>query len=120
MDVYGPERKLPGFCISRDMGKLTSVRPMLKAPPPRLTTPPKIVENFYASREWRDLIASIKWERGNRCARCGAGGRIIGDHIVERRDGGAELDRNNIELLCMPHHSAKTAAARKARARGQT
>jgi 5-methylcytosine-specific restriction protein A len=101
------------------LAKLSALKPQLLPPRPQLTTPPKIAENFYASREWRDLVASMKRERGNRCARCGASGRIIGDHIVERRDGGAELDRNNIELLCMPHHAAKTAAARKARARGQ-
>jgi 5-methylcytosine-specific restriction endonuclease McrA len=45
---------------------------------------------------------------------------VIADHIVERKDGGADLDPNNIELLCHAHHQKKTALARARRARGQT
>lgn len=101
------------------MAKLTALKPSLRSPPPLLSTPPKLADRFYLSREWRDLVASIKRERGARCEQCGSGSRIIGDHIHERRDGGADLDRNNIRLLCFACHQAKTAAARKARARGQ-
>jgi 5-methylcytosine-specific restriction endonuclease McrA len=43
------------------------------------------------------------------------GVRILGDHIIERKDGGAELDPNNIQLLCLGCHNAKTATARKDR-----
>jgi hypothetical protein len=46
--------------------------------------------------------------RPNRC-------RIFGDHIVERKDGGAYLDEDNVQLLCGSCHTAKTAQARAAR-----
>jgi 5-methylcytosine-specific restriction endonuclease McrA len=86
--------------------------------PARVKARPKVVERFYNSPEWRKLVASIKRERGNWCQRCGSGGRgvrVIGDHIVERRDGGAELDPVNIELLCAACHNRKTAKAKAAR-----
>ncbi|MFT4129950.1 HNH endonuclease [Labrys sp. (in: a-proteobacteria)] len=108
------------------MAKLTAMKPSLRSPPPLLSTPPKIADRFYLTKEWRDLVASIKRERGPYCEAVLPGGqvcrsshRIIGDHIHERRDGGADLDRNNVRLLCFACHQAKTAAARKARARGQ-
>jgi len=86
----------------------------------RLKLPPKIAESFYNSKEWRQLVASIKRRRGNWCHRCGSTHRVIGDHIIERRDGGAELDESNVELLCQRCHQRKTADARRKRARGQT
>lgn len=118
VDVYGPGRKLPGFCLSRGMAKLTSLKPLLRAPPPQLSLPPKIADSFYLTPEWRALVASIKRERGSFCQKCGSTRRIIGDHIKERSDGGAELDRFNVMLLCFECHQVKTASARKARARG--
>ena len=101
------------------MGRLTNIKPMVALAAPLVRMMPKQAESFYTSGPWRGLIASIKAERGNWCQRCGGGGRIIGDHIVERKDGGADLDRSNVELLCMKCHGAKTARARAARARGQ-
>ncbi|MBX7459543.1 HNH endonuclease [Qipengyuania huizhouensis] len=79
---------------------------------------PKKAEAFYQSKEWRALVRSIKAERGNWCERCGSGHRVAGDHKVERRDGGAELDPANVELLCQPCHNRKTAAAKAARVTG--
>jgi 5-methylcytosine-specific restriction protein A len=86
--------------------------------PVKVSAMPKVAEGFYQSREWRQLVARIKRERGNWCERCGSTNRVIGDHIVERKDGGADLDQSNVELLCAKHHAAKTAAARARRARG--
>lgn len=83
-----------------------------------LAPPPKRAERFYQSTDWRRLVARLKRERGNWCERCGAKGRIIGDHEVERKDGGAELDPRNVTLLCMGCHARKTAAAKAARAQG--
>lgn len=98
--------------------RLTGLPRRFAAMPARVQALPKRAEGFYASREWRSLVARLKRERGSWCAKCGAGGRIIGDHIRERRDGGAELDPANIELLCQPCHNRKTAKARKLRVEG--
>lgn len=102
------------------MGKLSNLRSRVRGLEGRLKPPPKIAEAFYQSKEWRSLVARIKRERGNWCQRCGSTNRVIADHIVERKDGGADLDPANIELLCFAHHQRKTADARKRRARGQT
>ena len=103
------------------MGKLRAAAPRIGLMTPTVKMAPKVAETFYQSPAWRQLVARIKRERGYRCQRpgCGSTERVIADHIVERKDGGAELDPRNIELLCFAHHEAKTAAARKARARGQ-
>lgn len=80
---------------------------------------PKKAEGFYTSPEWRGLVADVKRARGSFCQRCGSRHRVIADHIVERKDGGADLDESNVELLCAACHNRKTAAARAARARGE-
>ena len=89
--------------------------------PPRVAPAPKVADRFYESREWRALAAQMKRKAGYVCARpgCGSSHRLIADHIVERKDGGADLDPLNIEVLCAEHHAQKTAAARSRRARGQ-
>lgn len=101
------------------MGKLKSMGSRIGSLAPRVRAAPKVAESFYTSPEWRSLIAKIKRARGNFCQRCGSTHRVIGDHIIERKDGGADLDENNIELLCFTHHQQKTAQARKRRALGQ-
>lgn len=77
---------------------------------------PKVSLPFYSSPAWRSLLNAIIRERGYRCQRCGAGGRIYGDHITELSDGGAPLDARNVELLCAKCHGLKTHAERKRRA----
>lgn len=100
------------------MGKCATIKPRGNTLPMRGSMMPKVAESFYKSKEWRDLVASIKRERGNFCQRCGSSHRVIGDHIVERKDGGAELMPSNVELLCQPCHNTKTSKARAARAKG--
>jgi 5-methylcytosine-specific restriction protein A len=95
---------------------LAPLVPRLKRIVPYL---PKITEDFYRSPEWHRLMGQIRKQRGNRCEVCGLQGgrpgddgkpvRILGDHIVERKDGGAELDPANVMLLCLPCHNRKTA-----------
>jgi 5-methylcytosine-specific restriction enzyme A len=101
------------------VGKLTNMRPMLNSLPSQLKLPPKQADFFYQSNAWRNLVRRLKKERGPYCCKCGSSDRIIADHIVERSDGGADLDPENIQLLCNLHHAQKTAEARKHRARGQ-
>lgn len=102
------------------MGKLRSLPPRLSGAAPKLKAAPKVAEGFYTSPEWRTLVADLRRVRGSFCERCGAGGRIIADHKVERKDGGADLDPANVELLCAKVcHPRKTAEARRRRARGE-
>lgn len=76
----------------------------------------KVADAFYASPAWRKLAARIKAERGC-CERCGSKQRLIVDHIIERKDGGAELEEENLQLLCHACHNRKTAKARGERAK---
>lgn len=99
------------------MVKLTGVRQRFAPPRPRVVTPPKKALPFYQSAEWRSLMARLIALRGRQCQKCGATGcRIIGDHVVELRDGGAPLDAMNIELLCPPCHGKKTERRKRERA----
>lgn len=91
----------------------------LTASPPRLKPMPKVADSFYTSPEWRDLLRDIKRRRGEFCCWCGSGKRIIGDHIVEIKDGGEKLDERNVQLLCHACHQRKTARERAKRAVGR-
>ncbi len=105
------------------MAKLRTIGPTCRTLDMRTCRPaPKQAEAFYTSREWRDLVASLIVKRGRRCECCGktqeddgSPVKLIGDHIVERKDGGADLDPANVQLLCWPCHNAKTAKSRRER-----
>jgi 5-methylcytosine-specific restriction protein A len=101
------------------MGRLKTLAPVVQALQDRVKPALKIAEAFYLSPEWRRLVASIKRERGSRCEECGSRHRVIADHVVERSDGGADLDPANVKLRCFTCHQRKTALARKLRASGQ-
>lgn len=101
------------------MARLKNLAPRVASLPSQLRPPPKIAESFYTSVAWRSLVASIKRQRGAQCEQCGSRRRIIGDHIVERRDGGGDLAPSNVMLLCFTCHQRKTAKARARRARGE-
>lgn len=84
--------------------------------------PEKKAEGFYLSPEWRVLMDTIIKARGRRCedpdhdpAKPRTGIRIFGDHIRERKDGGAPLDPRNVMLRCGACHTRKTAAERAKR-----
>jgi 5-methylcytosine-specific restriction enzyme A len=87
--------------------------------PPRIAPIPKMADAFYLSAEWRALVDGIKRERGWKCEVKGCGAhppvRILGDHIIELKDGGAALDRRNVMLMCLPCHNTKTAAVKRGR-----
>lgn len=115
--------------------RLTKLGPRLSAGQPRLSSPPKITEDFYRTPAWISLVRRLTAVRGRRCQACGKTRddddkpvRLIADHIVERRDGGAELDPANIQLLCIRLnadgqggcHNRKTTEARHRRTQERT
>lgn len=102
------------------MARLKTMGSRVGALPGRVKMAPKVVEQFYTSPEWRALVASRKRDADYAAAKARAkpGERLILDHVVERRDGGADLDPRNTEWLTFSEHQVKTAAARARRARG--
>jgi 5-methylcytosine-specific restriction enzyme A len=99
------------------MAKLTMLRPRIPTIDTRIAPPPpKQADQFYSSPEWIALRDRVRREAGGRCQVPGCDKRgVYVDHIVEIRDGGARLDPANLQLLCAPHHTAKTAAERAKR-----
>ena len=93
---------------------------MVAAARPLVGPAVKTTDPFYLSPEWRRVIQAVKRQRGYVCQQCGKDcsvepRNLIGDHIVERKDGGADLDPLNIRLLCTACHNRKTAGARSVR-----
>ena len=86
----------------------------------KVKPPEKVVESFYSSAKWVETRAAILNRDNYTCVRpgCGrhggkfGGERMFVDHIVERKDGGADFDPENLETLCGGHHTEKTHAAR--------
>ena len=76
------------------------------------------VEDAAQNSRWYDR----RWQRLRRqflaefplCAHCDHAGHVreanVVDHIVPLRNGGARLDRANLQPLCTRHHAIKTAA----------
>lgn len=90
--------------------------------------PPKQVDPFYVSsdyRAWREHVIARAGRRceavdnGVRCAKAEPRHRLFADHVVELRDGGAPLDPANGRCLCGHHHTLKTARAKTTRAQGR-
>lgn len=102
------------------MSRLKAMPARVGALPPRVAALPKTADRFYQSPEWRALVAARRKDRDYWAAKARAapGERLILDHVVERRDGGADLDAANTQWLTFSEHQAKTAAARATRARG--
>jgi 5-methylcytosine-specific restriction endonuclease McrA len=96
--------------------RLRLVAPMVRRSEARVAPPVKVAEAFYLSAEWRAFSREIVRQRGRRCESCGTkGGRLIADHIEERRDGGADFDPLNIQVLCPVCDNRKRAKAAAAR-----
>lgn len=74
-------------------------------------------------RVWREDVLRRAGHRcewihsdGSRCMKSRATGhRLIADHIVERKDGGALTDLQNGQCLCVQHNTLKGIRARAAR-----
>lgn len=72
------------------------------------------------SGEWRKLRNVIRQRSGMRCQRCGVydpNGEV--DHILNRARGGLN-HLSNLQFLCYPCHTAKTAEERRAGRRKRT
>lgn len=73
---------------------------------------------FYHSMRWKKLR---DWflARHPLCEMCLKAGYVeparIVDHIVEIKDGGDQLDPDNLQALCQICHNKKTAAERRSR-----
>ena len=67
-------------------------------------------KRFYNSPAWR-RVAALQLMREPLCADCLRAGRAqpaeIADHIQPIREGGARLDRENIQSLCRACHNRK-------------
>ena len=83
-------------------------RPPVYRPPGWKPAPKRseIQEPYYQSAEWRHLRHKCLERDGYQCtmpdcstAGRGRGGRLIADHIIERREGGADTLRN-LRTLC--------------------
>lgn len=61
---------------------------------------------YYGTQAWKRMRARVLERDGHRCTASdcstplrGAGGRLVVDHVVERRDGGAD-QVSNLRSLC--------------------
>ena len=106
------------------MGRLTALPSRLSGLPARVKALPKRAEGFYQSAAWKAYRrAHAAWTRARQgglwCCVCGATGRLILDHRVERKDGGADFPPyEEADWYCTGCHNRKTAEARAKRARG--
>jgi 5-methylcytosine-specific restriction enzyme A len=84
----------------------------------KVRAPEKVVESFYGTAEWKEARnAAFKRDKYT-CVIPGCGrneSRMFVDHIVERKDGGADYDLRNLQTLCGSHHTEKTLEERRKR-----
>ncbi len=64
------------------------------------------LDKFYSSQRWQRL-RNWFFSQHPVCIKCGQLGQIV-DHILPRRDGGADLDPDNLQTLCRQCHAIKT------------
>lgn len=100
--------------------RLRNLPPLLAALDTRVARPPaKTADPHYLTPEHRAWREAVLQRAGGRCQALDCTtpghGRLIADHIVELRDGGAALDLRNGQALCLPCHTRKTIAERAAR-----
>ena len=71
----------------------------------------KALQGFYRTSKWRRK-RNAHIAAHPLCVHCEERGTISGadmvDHIVERRDGGSNLDSANLQSLCNKCHAVKT------------
>lgn len=76
------------------------------------------LDAFYSTPAWRKLSKAHRAHEPL-CRHCAKAGRItpaaVVDHIIERRDGGANYDPSNLQSLCHSCHNIKTQQERRRR-----
>lgn len=98
------------------MPRLRSAPSRLRAAPSRFPTQPKRTDPHYGTAAHKAWALEGKELAGWKCQDCGkATSRLHADHIVERQDGGADLDPNNRRIRCDSCHGIKTAQERAGR-----
>jgi 5-methylcytosine-specific restriction endonuclease McrA len=106
------------------VGRLTQQKARIAGLSARVKSLPKRVERFYQSPEWRqyrrDHAAWTRLQQGGLwCCVCGSSSRLILDHVIERKDGGADFPPyEGAKWYCTGCHNVKTARSRAARANG--
>ena len=69
------------------------------------------LNRFYKTSHWK-RIRDAYIAKNPTCELCAQMGRLtvgtVVDHIVERRDGGEDLDYSNLQTLCHRCHTIKT------------
>ena len=72
------------------------------------------MSRFYDSSAWRRFARRVLLDERPLCRICEDAGRSVlaehVDHIVPLSEGGEALDASNLQPLCAPCHSRKTAA----------
>ena len=117
---------------ARTKGRLQGGRrPRMKNLPQRIPTAdlrlapaaPKVPDDFYRSRAWREARELCLALHSFRCVECPPEAsrprRLFVDHRVEIKDGGAPLDQSNLRPLCGSHHTIKTVRTRADRFRDE-
>ena len=83
----------------------------------RVRYPEKTADPHYLSPEHKAWREAVLRRDGYRCQDAGPhGGPLHADHVVERSDGGADLDVANGLTRCQACHNRKTARERSMRA----
>lgn len=102
------------------MSRLTTSPARIGTSSPRVAPSPKVAEQVYLTPEHRAWSAFVIRRAGGRCQWLGCTKaaprhRMVADHIVEIKDGGAALDSANGQCLCVAHNTLKAARARAGR-----
>lgn len=108
------------------MARLKALPGRLGGLPARVKALPKRAELFYQSAEWKSYRSqhrrwTVAHQGGVWCCKCGSTKRLILDHRVERKDGGADFPPfEEADWYCGGCHNRKTAEARAKRAAGKS
>jgi len=108
------------------MARIPTLKPTLRSLDTRIAVAPrgdaaarsaKVTLDFYGSAAWKAIRVVVQREAKRTCESCGkTDTRIYVDHRIEMRDGGAPLERSNLQALCGVCHARKSAREREKRA----